>query len=175
MPETLKQGRYLRLVVDRGWEWCERVNASGIVVIVAVTPNDDAAPQGRLLLVEQERRPFGARVIELPAGLAGDHDDADEAMATAALRELEEETGYTAERMAPLFEGPVSAGMTTEYLHWVQGHGLRRIGPGGGDASEDIVVHEVPLDRVEAFLEERRAIGVLVDPKVYAGLYAARR
>jgi ADP-ribose pyrophosphatase len=174
MPETLKEGRYLRLVVDRGWEWCERVNATGIVVIVAVTPPDAEAPAGRLLLVEQHRRPFDARVLELPAGLAGDHGDADEAMAMAAARELEEETGYAAATMEPLFEGPVSAGMTTEYLHWFRGVDLQRVGPGGGDASEDIVVHEVPLEHVEAFLAERREGGALVDPKVYAGLYAAR-
>ena len=96
-------------------------------------------------------------------------------MATAAARELEEETGFRATRMDALFEGPVSAGMTTEYLHWFQGHELQRVGPGGGDASEDIVVHEVPLDGVEAFLVEQQQQGRLVDPKVYAGLYAARR
>ena len=173
MPETLKEGRYLRLVVDNGWEWAERVNATGIVVIVALAPSDVGA--GNLLLVEQHRRPVGARVIELPAGLAGDHGDATEAMATAAARELEEETGYRARVMEPLFEGPVSAGMTTEYLHWFQGRDLRRIGPGGGDASEDIVAHEVPLDEVESFLAAQQAAGKLVDPKVYAGLYAARR
>lgn len=172
MPETLKEGRYLRLVVDQGWEWCERVNATGIVVIVALAPHADGP---RLLLVEQYRRPLGARVLELPAGLAGDHGDSDEAMSTAAQRELEEETGYRAAQMDALFEGPVSAGMTTEYLHWFFGRDLSRVGPGGGDASEDIVVHEVPLDEVESFLAERQAEGALVDPKVYAGLYAARR
>lgn len=173
MPETLKEGRYLRLVVEDGWEWAERVNATGIVVIVAVAPSGDGA--GNLLLVEQHRRPVGAQVIELPAGLAGDHGDESEAMATAASRELEEETGYRAQTMEPLFEGPVSAGMTTEYLHWFLARGLERIGPGGGDASEDIVVHEVPLEEVESFLEARQATGTLVDPKVFAGLYAARR
>lgn len=175
MPETLKEGRYLRLVVEKGWEWCERVNATGIVVIVAVTAPDPTAPHGRLLLVEQHRRPFDARVIELPAGLAGDHGDTEEAMATAAARELVEETGYAAVTMEPLFDGPVSAGMTTEYLHWFRGVELTQVGPGGGDASEDIVVHEVPLGEVEGFLAAQRSEGALVDPKVYAGLYAARR
>lgn len=168
MPEIMKQGRYLRLVVENGWEWCERVNASGIVVIVALTP------EGEMLLVEQYRRPHHARVLELPAGLAGDHDDADEAMATAALRELEEETGYTASRMEPLFSGPVSAGMTTESLSWFRAHDTSKISEGGGDASEDIVVHRVPLDAVEAFIATRGAAGVLTDPKVYVGLYVLR-
>ena len=161
----LAVGRYLRLRVEGGWEWCERVNATGVVVLVART---DA---GAMLLVEQHRKPVGARVIELPAGLAGDHGDAGEALATAAARELEEETGYRAERLELLCDGPVSAGMTSETLTWFRAHGLTRVSAGGGDASEDIVVHEVAEAEVPAFLAARAAAGVKVDPKVYAGLY----
>jgi len=165
MPTDLAVGRFLRLRVDHGWEWCERVNASGVVVIVAETARGD------VLLVEQMRRPIGARVIELPAGLAGDHDDADEAMATAAARELEEETGYRAGRMELLCSGPVSAGMTSEVLTWFRAHDLEQVGPGGGEASEDIVVHQVARAEVPAFLRAREQAGCRVDPKVYAGLY----
>jgi len=169
MP-VLATGRYLRLRQDNGWEWCERVNSTGVVVVVAVTAAGD------LLLVEQHRPPVGGRVLELPAGLAGDLADArDEAFALAAARELEEETGYRADRIEHLTAGPVSAGMTSEVLTWFRAHGLARVGAGGGDASEDIVVHEVPLDGVEAFLDERIAAGTQVDPKVFAGLYFARR
>lgn len=167
MSEVLGEGRYIRLCARDGWEWCERVNASGIVVIVAVTPDNE------LLLVEQFRKPVGARVIELPAGLAGDHDDPDEDLAIAASRELEEETGWVAEALEPLTRGPVSAGMTTEVLTWFRAHGLRRVGAGGGDASEDIVVHRVALDEVAAFVAERARRGVMTDPKVFAGLYFA--
>ena len=161
----LATGRFLRLRVVDGWEWCERVNASGVVVVVARTP------EGKVLLVEQRRPPVGGPVLELPAGLAGDHGDADEAMATAACRELEEETGYTAARMELLTVGPVSAGMTSEVLTWFRAHDLSRIGAGGGDASEDIVVHEVPEAEVHDFIASRVAAGVQIDTKVYAGLY----
>ena len=44
----------------------DRPGVTGIVTVVAVT--DD----GRLVLTEQFRKPVGRRVIELPAGLAGD-------------------------------------------------------------------------------------------------------
>jgi ADP-ribose pyrophosphatase len=170
MP-VLAEGRYIRLRRDDGgWEWCERVNSSGVVVIVAVTPDDE------LLLVEQPRRPVGGRVLELPAGLAGDLSDSpDEAMATAAQRELEEETGWRATSLQPLTEGPVSAGMSSEILTWFRATGLSKVGPGGGDDSEDIEVFAVPLAEVEGFVAQRESMGVQVDAKVFAGLYFARR
>ena len=55
------RGRYLDLVERDGWEYSTRSNASAVVVIVAVTRDR------RLLLVEQFRKPVGARVIDLPA------------------------------------------------------------------------------------------------------------
>ncbi|MCB9697590.1 MAG: NUDIX hydrolase [Alphaproteobacteria bacterium] len=169
MPEVLASGKYLRLVRRDGWEWAERTNTSGVVVIAALTP------AGEVLLVEQDRMPVGARVLEMPAGLAGDVEGAeDEALAEAARRELVEETGWDAERMEEVTGGPVSAGMTSETLTFFRATGLRRVGDGGGDASEDIVVHAVPLGEVEGWIRARQAEGVLVDPKVYAGLFFLR-
>jgi len=55
--KTLGTGRFLHLVeVDR-WEYVDRVIASGVVAVAAVT--DDA----RLILVEQFRPPVGRRLI----------------------------------------------------------------------------------------------------------------
>lgn len=165
-PEPIASGRFLRLVRQGGWEWAERTNAKGVVVIVAVTE------EGKLLLVEQHRIPVGAPVIEFPAGLAGDEQGAEhEDLAVAAARELEEEAGYRPTRMELLTAGPVSAGMSGEVLTLFRAHGLVRVGQGGGVPGEDITVHEVPLAEVRSWLEARQAQGVLVDPKVYAGLY----
>ncbi len=169
MPEVVASGEYVRLVRRDGWEWAERTNSSGVVVVAALTPD------GEVLFVEQARSPVGARVIEMPAGLAGDVAGAEhEALAEAARRELLEETGWDAGELVEVTAGPVSAGMTSETLTFFRASGLRRIGAGGGDASEDIVVHAVPLERADAWLRERRAEGILVDPKVYAGLYFLR-
>lgn len=168
--EIMAEGRFLRLVREDGWEWAERTRISGVVVVAAVTP------EGNVLLVEQHRPPVGGRVLEMPAGLAGDiAGQEDEALETAARRELEEETGYTAARIDRITAGPVSAGLTSESLTFFVAHDLRRIGPGGGDASEDIEVHEVPLDEVDEWLAARAREGVPADPKVYAGLYFLRR
>lgn len=165
MPAVLGGGRFLRLVrSDDGWEWVERVNSDGVVVIVAVTPQDE------ILLVEQHRPPVGGRVIELPAGLAGDELGREE-LATAALRELEEETGYRAGRIDRLTGGPISAGLSSEVITFFRAWDLDRVGAGGGVGGEAIVLHQVPRAAVGPWLAEREAAGVQVDPKVYAGLW----
>jgi ADP-ribose pyrophosphatase len=162
---VLFEGRFLRLVRRDGWEWCERVRASGVVGVIAVTP------ARALILVEQHRPPVDARVIELPAGLAGDLADApEEELVVAARRELMEETGWEADDWALVTDGPASAGLTNERVHLFHATGLRKTGPGGGDGSEDIVVHEIPIDGLLAWLAERRRAGVLHDPKVIAAL-----
>ena len=168
--KELGAGRHLRLVARNGWEFVERPGIHGIVLVVAVTP------QGQLLLVEQRREPVDADVIELPAGLAGDADSpTGEPLEEAARRELFEETGWGATTMERLTAGPPSAGVTSEIVTFFRARGLSKIGAGGGVESEAITVREVPLAAVEAYLGEREARGVLVDPKVWAGLWFARR
>ena len=166
----LHAGRHLRLVDRNGWEFVERPGIRGIVLVVGVTPGDG------LLLVEQRREPVDANVVELPAGLAGDAESpADEPLEEAARRELVEETGWDAASMERLTAGPPSAGVTSEIVTFFRARGLSKVGPGGGVEGEAITVHEVPLAAVESFLAEREARGTLVDPKVWAGLWFARR
>src|SRR4051812_28799357 len=93
--ELLCEGKHVRLFRIGHWEFADRVKGSGAVVIVAITP------EGNLLLTEQFRLPVNANVIELPAGIAGDIDGQEkEELATAAHRELLEETGYEAKNMS---------------------------------------------------------------------------
>jgi ADP-ribose pyrophosphatase len=162
----LSRGRYLTLIDDNGWEYVIRANVAGIVVIVAITG------EGKLLLVEQWRPAVKNRVIELPAGLVGDVD-ANEPFATAAARELVEETGFAAREMVPIGAGPIAVGVSDEVISFFQARDLTRVGPGGGDASEDITVHEVPLAELHPYLAARAAEGLAVDPKIYAGLFLA--
>ena len=167
-PRILATGRYLTFVEEDGWEYVTRPGVTGIVVIVAVT--DDQ----RLVLVEQYRRAVHRRVIELPAGMVGDSDGRRaESMQDAAARELEEETGYRASEMIPLFEGPIAVGVSDETLSFFRARGLARVGPGGGDDTEDITVHEVALAELPSFLAAKQQAGLGVDSKIYAGLYLA--
>lgn len=166
----LGQGRFVRLIRHGHWEYADRIQARAAVMIIPVT--DD----GRLVLIEQHRVPLAAKVLELPAGLVGDiAGEEDEAPITAAHRELLEETGYEALRMELLMSGPPSAGMCSEIITFFLASGLTRVGPGGGDHLEDILVHEVPLTEVAAWLGSRANEGMLVDPKIYACLYFAER
>ena len=166
--QILAEGKFVRLVKRGRWEWVERTNCSSAVVIMPVTP------EKQVVFIEQYRHPLDAKVIELPAGLVGDDPGTDgEEWLTAAKRELSEETGYTSEHWKLLFEGPSSPGLATESYAMYLATDAYRIGNGGGDESEEIAVHLVPLDKAEAWLHAQRAAGMLVDPKVYAGLYFA--
>jgi ADP-ribose pyrophosphatase len=165
----LYEGKHLRLVKHGQWEFTERVRVTGAAVIVAMT--DD----GRMLLTEQHRIPVAGRVIELPAGLAGDiAEEAHETLETAARRELREETGYEAREMAHLVTGPSSPGLTSELVSLFLATGLRQVGPGGGHGDERIQVHSIPLAEIHQWLRRRIGEGLLVDPKVFAGIYFAR-
>jgi len=159
------KGRYLSLVERDDWEFATRTNPV-VAVLVAWLPNR------RLLLVEQYRKPVRNSVIELPAGLVGDTQDfAGESVIAAAHRELIEETGYAAGNITEIMRCPTSAGMTDETAVFVAATDLRKVGHGGGDASEDITVHAISHDRIDAWLQEQYRRGKAVDPKIYTALY----
>ncbi|GMU22677.1 MAG: hypothetical protein AMXMBFR13_27620 [Phycisphaerae bacterium] len=161
----LWEGSHLRAVAEGHWEFVTRKNTSGVVGIVAIT--DDR----RLVLVEQYRPPLGRLTLELPAGLAGDKAGAEnESLIAAGRRELLEETGYEAGEMTVLADGVSSAGLADEVVMLLLARGLRKVGPGGGDSSESITVHEVCLAHIHDWLRGRSSDGAAIDLKVYAGL-----
>ena len=164
--ETLYEGRYLRLKQRGSWEYAERTHAGSAVIVIAITP------ENKLLFVEQFRVPIQQRTIEMPAGLVGDiAGQADESALIAAERELEEETGYRCSRIEFIHAGPSSSGMSTEMIAFARAWDLVKVGEGGGDESEDILVHEVPRREAGAWLFARAAEGYSIDPKLFAGLW----
>jgi ADP-ribose pyrophosphatase len=166
----LYTGKFLALVKEGRWEYVERVHATGAVIIIAVTGEQ------KLLLVEQYRIPLHSRTIELPAGIVGDEPGiSGESLAEATKRELLEETGYSAENIEILTTGPSSAGLTSELITLVRAFGLKRVQAGGGVAPEAITVHEVPVKAVDEWLLKKEEERLLIEPKVYAGLYFLRR
>ncbi len=162
----LHKGKFLELVCEDNWEYVKRTQCSGIVVIVPMTST------GKVVFVEQFRRPVEAQVIEWPAGLVNDkRSHGPETMEAAARRELLEETGYETEHWSLLVGGPVSSGLCSEIITFYQALDVVKKGPGGGDATESIKVHEIPLKEADLWLYEMEKKGFLVDPKVYVGLY----
>jgi len=156
--ETMWQGRFIVAKRQGKWEYVGRSRGIRAAVIVAI---DD----GHVILVEQYRVPLGAACIELPAGLIGDETEG-EAIAIAASRELEEETGYRAERIEEIGDFASSPGMVSETFTLVRAIGLEKVHDGGGVEGEDILVHRVPLADVPAFIAQQRALGKMMDVKL---------
>ncbi len=156
--EIAWQGRYIAVKTVGTWEYVSRVRGISAAVILAI---DD----GHVILVEQYRVPIGGMCLELPAGLIGDEEQG-EAVETAAIRDLEEETGYRAEHMVDLGRFHASPGMSSEGFTLVRAEGLTKVGEGGGVAGEDILVHRVPLGELPAFVERKRQEGAAMDVKL---------
>ena len=164
---TVYEGQHLSMARRGHWEFATRNTKKPAVGIVAITDSQ------HVVLVEQYRPPVGRKVVELPAGLAGDIQGLEnEALIEAAKRELLEETGYTANEWTELGSGYSSPGLTDESIVLFLASGLQKTGPGGGDESEDIVIHEMRVDEVSCWLAENNHSA---DLKLLAGLYLAQQ
>lgn len=166
---TVYEGKWLRMKKRGRWEYAERTNKGGMAVIIIA-----ATPEAKLVFVEQTRVPIEGKTIEMPAGLVGDLH-AGESLELAAERELLEETGWQASCIEVLMSGPTSSGMSNERVAFVRASGLTRVHDGGGDASEDIIVHEVPIAQAPQWLAQKMAEGYALDAKLWAGLWLLDR
>ncbi|MBL0925528.1 MAG: NUDIX hydrolase [Sphingomonadaceae bacterium] len=152
------QGRFITAKRRGKWEYVARARGIRAAVILAVE-------DGHVLLVEQFRVPLGTNCIELPAGLIGDNDDGEDTL-TSAGRELEEETGYHAERLDIVGDFFSSPGMVSESFTLVRASGLTKVGEGGGVDGENITVHRIALSALADFVCQKRAEGCVVDVKL---------
>ena len=158
VPEIMWQGDFITVRKWGTWEYVGRARGIHAAVILALVDGD-------VLLVEQYRVPLGGPCLELPAGLVGD-ETFGEAVEIAAARELEEETGYRAERIEIIGRFASSPGMVSETFSLVRAHGLTKVGDGGGAPGENITVHRVPLSQIAAFVAAKRAQGLFMDVKL---------
>ncbi len=156
--ETMWEGKFIRALRRGKWEYAGRARDIGAVVILAEY-------EGKLILIDQPRVAPDCRCIELPAGLVGDNDP-NATIEGTAIKELEEETGFTAESVEWLGEFYSSPGMLSEGFTLVRAHGVKKVGAGGGDENEDINVHLVARAQIANFLEQKRAEGFGMDAKL---------
>ncbi len=170
-PELRWQGKYITAWQQGSWEYVSRSRGIRAAVILAL---DEQGPEGPcLILVEQYRVPLGRNCLELPAGLVGDDDSsAEEAASDAAIRELEEETGYRAQSMTDLGDFYSSPGMVSESFSLFRAKGLTRVHDGGGVENENIIVHRVPVTQIGDYVARRRAEGIAIDVKLLLALGA---
>jgi ADP-ribose pyrophosphatase len=157
-PELMCEGKFVRLLKRGRWEYASRARNINAVVVLA-------EHDGKMILIDQPRVGPDCRCVELPAGLVGDEDPAATPERTA-IKELEEETGFTADRVERLGAFYASPGMLSESFTLVRAHGVRKIGEGGGDENEDINVHLIDRADIPNFLEQKRAEGFGVDVKL---------
>lgn len=169
--KTVWEGKFLRSLILtyrdksgnlRNWEAVERVNCSGIVVVIPVTTEKE------FLLIRQFRPVVDNFVIEFPAGL----NDKDETLSAAAKRELVEETGYDSDEFIFLADGPVSSGMSTEILTVFLAKNAYPASSDmkekfSADESESIEVIRTPITMIYETIESYRKNGDYIDLKVY--------
>jgi len=168
-PEIMWAGKYITAKKEGPWEYVSRSRGIRAAVIIAVDESGGDGPH--LVLVEQFRVPLGRACLELPAGLVGDEAGSeDENAAAAAIRELEEETGYRARHMRDCGEFYSSPGLVSESFTLFRAEELTRTGAGGGHEGENITVHRAPLDDIHGFIAARRAEGLAIDVKLLIAL-----
>lgn len=138
-------------------EVCEHVGGVGVLPIDG---------EGNVYLVRQYRYPYGSEMLEIPAGKI---DHGPEGHLSCGVRELREETGFTADYMTYLGEVYPSPGFLTEVLHLYCATGLHA---GDCDPDEDEFVETVKMTVAE--LEQRIARGEIRDGKTIAAMYKAR-
>ena len=128
---------------------------------VCVLPVDD---RGVAYCVRQFRYPSRQHLLEAPAGKLEPGEDP----AEAAVRELSEETGFTAGRLIPLGSYYTSPGYSTEVLHLYLAADLTQ-GRAHLDAGEFLDVEPHPL----AELLEMVMAGQLPDAKTAVAVMQA--
>jgi ADP-ribose pyrophosphatase len=134
----------------------ELVKHPGAVAVLALV--DD-----KLLVVEQFRKPLERSLVEIPAGKL----EPGEPLEEAALRELAEETGYTAKSVRLLQSVAVSPGFADEIVHLYVAEGLTK-GEAHPDEDEFLHVEAITLQQAQLYIAEGR----IADAKTLLAVYA---
>ncbi|MEK4093242.1 MULTISPECIES: NUDIX domain-containing protein [unclassified Viridibacillus] len=125
----------------------ELVTHPGAVAIIPITN------EGKIVLVEQYRKPLERSIIEIPAGKL----EKGEKPEYTAIRELEEETGYGSKNFTFVQSFATSPGFADEVIHIYVARDLYRIeNPAGLDEDEFVELLEVTLEQAEQMIREER-------------------
>jgi len=163
--ETIYDGKIINLKVDEvllpNGETSKReiVHHPGAVGVIPITES------GKILFVEQYRKPLEKTLIEIPAGKL----ESDENPLISAVRELEEETGYTTNGLSFVTSFYTSPGFADELMYIYITDQLKKLEtPKNGDDDEFVELVALTLDEAKQYVIEER----IQDAKTnYAILY----
>lgn len=154
-------GKALKLRVDTvemdGQKYTKReiVERDSSVCIVAITDEDE------IILVKQFRKPADKELVEIPAGMI----DFEEEPIKAAIRELEEETGYKTNNCEYILEMYSTPGFCDEKIYIFFADELVE-GKQNLDEFEDISFEKVKFDKALKMIERVE----IIDAKSITGI-----
>ncbi|MEZ6233270.1 MAG: NUDIX domain-containing protein [Phycisphaerales bacterium] len=133
---------------------------------VTILPLLDTPDGRRVVIINNERFAVARTLVELPAGTL----EPDEDPSVSAVRELEEEIGYTSDDLRPLGPFYTTPGLTDEIMHTYAALNLRHVGQ-RLEADEKITVQIITPDEAFAMIDDGR----MMDAKSMLALLLARR
>ena len=136
----------------------EIIEHSGGVAVAAVTDDN------KMILVRQYRKAAEQDILEIPAGRRENNEDP----MIAAMRELREETGYTAQKFSHLTSFYATIGYCTEVIHVYLATGLTP-GETDFDEHEAIEMECYPIDELKQMIFD----GEIVDGKTITAILLA--
>ncbi|WP_117169298.1 NUDIX hydrolase [Paraliobacillus sediminis] len=137
----------------------EIIKHPGAVAIIALTE------ENKIVFVEQYRKPLEKSLVEIPAGKLEEGEKPE----VTALRELEEETGYTTDQLELVTSFYSSPGFADELLYIYFTDKLKPVEEAKSlDEDEFVELMELTLEEAEALMAEQK----IHDAKtVYALMY----
>jgi len=161
--EKIYEGKILNLRIDmvelpdKKYSKREIVEHPGAVAIAALTDDNE------IILVKQYRKAVEKELVEIPGGKVEISEEPRE----AAVRELKEETGFSADKMEYICEFYTSPGFTNEKLYLFLATGLKA-GESHPENDEYIDVLKFKLDNLVDMVWK----GQILDSKTIIGAFA---
>lgn len=163
--ELVFEGKIFNIRRDKVLAVSERIAYRDILVHGGASVIIPVNENGKIIMVRQWRQALNRQVLELPAGKV----DPGETFKEAAIRELKEETGYTANTVEYLFKMAPSGGYSSEILEFYICKNLVK-GETDFDDTEDLDIIEVSPGQAEELIMSDR----ILDSKAIAGILFAK-
>ncbi|HJG97374.1 MAG TPA: NUDIX hydrolase [Romboutsia timonensis] len=161
--DRIYTGKVISLKVDtveienKGYQKREIVEHQGAVAIVALTDDD------KVVLIKQFRKPIEQVIWEIPAGKL----EIGETPKECAIRELKEETGYSAKNIKLIHKFFTSSGFSNQKIYIFLATGLTK-GEHKFDEDEIIEKYEIDINEARNMIikneieDAKTAIGILL-------------